>query len=220
MQRGDIYERAKQFYYSNFAPERQKVLQDLATIRDDIQEEERRHAIGNIAYQGVRTVGIGLIIAGVIAAPFTLGGSLVLSGASAAAQVSSVAASAIHKKVKVKKINKMISSAEQSLKNHEKTCSEMYEMFRMLKEYLQSERGQGDDFFRSVPAYSLDDANLASMIATYIGIVVGVGAVLLSVLDLLEINAGKMSDEGEKIQKVINELENQDSEFRNFFEKV
>lgn len=114
----------------------------------------------------------------------------------------------------------MISSAEQSLKNHEKTCSEMYEMFRMLKEYLQSERGQGDDFFRSVPAYSLDDANLASMIATYIGIVVGVGAVLLSVLDLLEINAGKMSDEGEKIQKVINELENQDSEFRNFFEKV
>lgn len=220
MQREDIFERAKHFYYSHFAPERQKVLQDLATIRDDIQEEERRHAIGNIAYQSVKTVSIGLIIAGVIAVPFTLGGSLVLTGASAAARVSSVAASAIHRKVKLEKINKMISNAEQSMRNHEKTCFEMYEWFRMLKEYLQSERGQGDEFLRSVPAYSLDDATLASMIATYIGIVVGVGAVLLSVLNLLEINAGKMSDESEKIQKVIHELETQDSAFRNFFEKV
>lgn len=220
MQREDIFERARQFYYSHFAPERQKVLQDLATIRDDIQEEERRHAIGKIAYQSVRTVGIGLIIAGVIAIPFTLGGSLVLSGASAAAHVSSVAANAIHKKVKVEKINKMISNAEQSLRNHESTCFEMYNLFRMLQEYLQSKRGQGDDFLRSVPAYTLDDATLASKIATYIGIIVGVGAVLLSVLNLLEINAGKMSDESEKIQKVINELESQDSEFRNFFENV
>lgn len=143
---------------------------------------------------------------------------MLLSGASATALASSVAASAIHKKVKVAKIKKMISNAEQSMRNHEKTCFEMYELFRMLKEYLHSERGQGDDFFRSVPAYTLDDATSASKIVTYIGIILGVGAVLLSVLDLLEINAGKMSDESEKIQKVIHELESQDSEFRNFFE--
>lgn len=96
----------------------------------------------------------------------------------------------------------------------------MYKWFRLLQEYLQSKRSQGDDFLRSVPAYTLDDATLALKIATYIGIVVDVGAVILSVFNLLEINAGKMSDESEKIQKVINELETQDSEFRNFFENV
>lgn len=218
MQRSDIYARAKEYYCSMFAPERRNVLQDLACVRDDIQEEERRHAIGNIAYQGVRTAGIGLIVAGIIAAPFTLGGSLILSGASAAATTSSFAASAIHKKVKAKKIKEMIFKAEQSLRKHEDTCLKMHELLRMLNEYLKATGDRDEKYFKSISESLLQDANIPSKIATFVGIVVGVGAVLLSVIDLVEINAGKMSDEALKIQKIINELESQDAEFRKFFE--
>lgn len=220
MQRSDIYEKAKQFYYSTFAPERRKVLQDLASLRDDLQEEERRLAIGNIAYQGVRTVGIGLFVAGIIAAPFTLGGSLILSGTSLAASTSSLAATAIHKKVKAKKVKERISKAEQSLRKHEETCHQMYELLRKLNEYLKSSGDRNESHFRSLSASLLQDANLASVIATSIGIVLGVGSVLLSIIDLVEIDAGKMSEEAVNMQKIIHKLENEDREFRNFFERA
>lgn len=102
MKRMDIYARAKQFYNSKFAPERRNILQDLACVSNDILQHERRLASENIAIQGAQTAGIGLFVAGMIAAPFTLGGSLVLSGVGALATMTSFATTAMHKQVKAR----------------------------------------------------------------------------------------------------------------------
>lgn len=205
MQRIDIYPRTKLFFHSKFAPERRKVLVVLVSIRNDIQEEERRHAIGNAAYKSVGSVGFGLLIAGIIAAPITLGASLALSGASAAASVSSVAASIIHRAVKAKKIKEKISNAQSSLENHEKICFQMYKLFCMLKEDMRSRRGWDDGFLRSIAAISLRDADVDSHIAMYTKTVEGVRVVLSNVPNLIEIDA------------VINQLENDYLFFCRFF---
>lgn len=52
---------------------------------------------------------------------------------------------------------------------------------------------------RLVFVYIFDDVILVLKIVIYIGIIVGVGVVFLSVFNLLEINVGKMFDESEKI---------------------
>lgn len=60
------------------APERMKVINELISLRDDIQKEARIQKIGSVTYSGVGIVGVDLIIAGIIAASFTFGRSLAL----------------------------------------------------------------------------------------------------------------------------------------------
>lgn len=198
MKRMDIYARAKQFYNSKFAPERRNILQDLACISNDILEHERRLARENIAIRGAQTAGIGLFVAGIIAAPFTLGFSLALLGVGAAATTTSFATTAMHKQEKVRTIREVIFRAKQSLKAHDKTCLEMYELLQMLNEYQKSTGDQDERYFSL-----LRDANRPSRIVTF--------------ARNKEINAGKLFDEALKIRRVIDELESQDTKFHTFF---
>lgn len=71
------------------APERMKVINELISLEDDIQKEARIQKIGFVTYSSVGIVGGDLIIAGIIAAPFTFGRSLALSVAGGAATNSS-----------------------------------------------------------------------------------------------------------------------------------
>lgn len=96
MEHIESYVKAKKYFQKTFAPERMKVINELISIRDDIQKETRIQKIGSVTYSSVGIVGGGLIIAGIIAAPFTFGGSLALSVAGAAATISSGVAGVTH----------------------------------------------------------------------------------------------------------------------------
>lgn len=69
---------SKGMFSKKFAPERMKVINELISLRDDIQKEARIQKIGSVTYSGVGIVGVDLIIAGIIAASFTFGRSLAL----------------------------------------------------------------------------------------------------------------------------------------------
>jgi apolipoprotein L len=63
---------------------RKEVIRKLKELRDNIQEEERRHNIGKVTYSSTGIIAAGLTIAGIAAAPFTFGASLELTIAGAA----------------------------------------------------------------------------------------------------------------------------------------
>lgn len=110
-----------------------KVINELISLRDDIQKEARIQKIGSVTYSSVGIVGGGLIIAGIIAAPFTFGGSLALSVAGGAATVSSGVAGVTHNIVKEKKVKSRLVDAQTSLQEHDKNCLKMSTLLVPLK---------------------------------------------------------------------------------------
>lgn len=212
MIRMDIYARAKQFYNSKFVPERRNILQDLFCVRKYILHEGRRHAIANFEFQRAQTAGIGLLVAGIIAAPFTRKCSVCFLGAGISATTTLFAIYAMLKKVRARKIRELIFKAKQSLIEHDKTCLEMYKLLQMLNEYQESTGDQEERYFSL-----LRDFNLPSRIVTFARKIVDIRAVLFGVIIIEEMNAGKIFDEASKILKVIDELGRQNTKFHFFF---
>lgn len=120
-------------HFQTWGPERQKVLEDLKIIRDEVQRQARIHSIGSITYSSVGLVGGALSVAGVIAAPFTFGASLALTVAGAATGVTSGVASVTHGAVRIRKVKQKIEVAKASLEKHNTTCEEMKRMITLLK---------------------------------------------------------------------------------------
>ena len=120
-------------YFQTWGPERQKVLEDLKIIRDEVQRQARIHSIGSITYSSVRIVGGVLSVAGVIAAPFTFGASLALTVAGAVTGVTSGVASVTHGAVRIRKVKQKIKDAKASLEKHNATCDEMKRLIILLK---------------------------------------------------------------------------------------
>lgn len=133
MEHIESYVKAKEYFQNTFAPERMKVINELISLRDDIQKEARIQKIGSVTYSSVGIVGGGLIIAGIIAAPFTFGGSLALSVAGGAATISSGVAGVTHNIVKEKKVKSKLVDARTSLQEHDKKCSKMSTLLVPLK---------------------------------------------------------------------------------------
>lgn len=125
MENIESYVKAKEYFQKTFAPERMKVINELISLRDDIQKEARIQKIGSVTYSGVGIVGGGMAIAGIVAAPFTLGGSLALTAAGVAAGLSSGVAGVTHGIVKVKIVQSKLADAQKSLQEHDRTCSKM-----------------------------------------------------------------------------------------------
>lgn len=133
MEHIESYVKAKKYFQKTFAPERMKVINELISIRDDIQKEARIQKIGSVTYSSVGIVGGGLIIAGIVAAPFTAGGSLALSVAGGAATFSSGVAGVTHNIVKEQKVKSKLVDAQTSLHEHDKNCSKMSTLLVPLK---------------------------------------------------------------------------------------
>lgn len=119
------YVKAKEYFQKIFAPERMKVINELIKVRDDIQKEARIQKTGSITYSSVGIVGGGLVIAGIIAAPFTFGGSLALT-------VTGVVA-ASYSGFKGKMVLSKLVDAQTSLQEHDKSCLKMSTLLVPLK---------------------------------------------------------------------------------------
>lgn len=113
----ESYVKAKEYFQKTFAPERMKVINELISLRDDIQKEARIQKIGSITYSSVGVVGGGMAIVGIVAAPFTAGASLALTAAGVAAGVSSGVAGVTHHVVKVKKVKSKLADAKKVWKS-------------------------------------------------------------------------------------------------------
>lgn len=223
MQNAYIYTRPKHFWELKFEPERRKMIEELKSLRDDIMSQERKQAIGNIAYSTAGFAGLGLAVAGVVAAPFTFGLSLGLSGAGIAASVSSTVAAITHRKVKVKLVDKKLTVAEKSLNEHNKTTSEMISLLVPLVQnidLLQENAGKLEtEVLTSLSSYALEDAKIPRKVVAAIGSLLGVGNVIRSAIHLAEIDIGKLSSEAEMLHEVIIELEREYFIFRKCFVK-
>lgn len=113
----ESYVKAKEYFQKTFAPERMKVINELISLRDDIQKEARIQKIGSITYSSVGVVGGGMAIVGIVAAPFTAGASLALTAGGVAAGVSSGVAGVTHHVVKVKKVKSKLADAKKVWKS-------------------------------------------------------------------------------------------------------
>lgn len=89
MENIESYIKAKEYFLKTFAPERMKVTNELISLRDCIQKETWIQKIGSVTYSSVLVVGRGMAIAEIVAAPFTLWGSLTLTATCVAVGVSS-----------------------------------------------------------------------------------------------------------------------------------
>ncbi|XP_062581753.1 apolipoprotein L3-like [Saccostrea cucullata] len=103
---------------TRFLASRREVIQKLKELRDEIQEEERRRRIGNIAYSSTGVVAGGLTIAGLALIPFTFGASLGLTIAGAAIGAASGIAGISHGIAAHVIIKNKSEEAERLLKEH------------------------------------------------------------------------------------------------------
>lgn len=64
MENIDSYEDAKYFYKKIFAPERQKMINDLTSLRDEIQQEGSMQKSKAVTYSRAGIVGGVLVLGG------------------------------------------------------------------------------------------------------------------------------------------------------------
>ncbi|XP_062617140.1 apolipoprotein L3-like [Saccostrea cucullata] len=132
----DSFRKARN-HFATWAPERLRVLEELRTIRDEIQEQARIQSIGNITYSSVGLIGGGLAIAGIVTAPFTFGTSLALTVAGVATGVTSGVAGVTHGVVKIGIVKKQCNQAKASLEKHDTTCKEMKRLVTLLQKDIE-----------------------------------------------------------------------------------
>lgn len=123
------YDKAKRYFEGVFAPEREKVIRDLMSIRDDVQ--------GVIKFQ--RFANTGYSFAGMLGGCAMLGSLVVTGGASLFATGALIGAysgyaEVGHEVVARSILIKQFGDAETSLREHEFTISEMNKRLLSLKE--------------------------------------------------------------------------------------
>jgi hypothetical protein len=256
-----------------WSAERTRVIAELKSIKDEVQRQAEIHSIGSITYSSVGIVGGGLALAGIIAAPFTLGASLGLTVAGVATGVTSGAAGLTHALVKLGIISSKCSDAKTNLENHGKTSDEMRRLLEELKKdvdkikaYLREKneidvsqtlngikcsggavaltKGVSDLVFNSkavhvyritgnadevakilslnkklaklLPSAVKDVSNGAVKLSakvldviTAIGIIVDLGSLVASAVDLSDMKKGELCDEAKKLAKVIKTLQSE-----------
>ncbi|XP_061182541.1 apolipoprotein L3-like [Saccostrea echinata] len=137
MENRDSFKNA-QNYFETWAPERQRILKELRTIRDEIQQQARIHSIGNITYSIFGIIGGILGIAGIAMAPVTLGTSLILTATGIATGVTSGVAGVTHGIVKIGIVKKQCNHAKASLEKHDTTCKEMKRLVTLLRQDIDT----------------------------------------------------------------------------------
>lgn len=134
----DSVGKAQHFFDEKWAPERRRILKDLKSIKDEVQRQATVQSIGSITYSSVGIVGEGLVIAGIITAPFTLGVSLGLTAAGLATELTSGVAGVIHGAVKFGIVIRQCKNAKTSLMKHNDSCVKMRLLLELLKRDIKS----------------------------------------------------------------------------------
>lgn len=115
--RNDSYKEAKACFIDDVVPGKSKVIEDLDSLKDEIQEEEHTQKIWNILYSLCGFIGGTLTFAALAFAPLaTVGFAL---------GTTSTAASLLHISVKIQMINKRLTYAERSLESFKDVCEDM-----------------------------------------------------------------------------------------------
>lgn len=125
------YDRAKSYLEDVFAPEREKVIRDLESIRDSVQ--------GIIKFQRFANAGYSFV--GILSGCAMLGSLVVTGGASLFATGALIGAysgyaEVGHEVIARSLLIKKFSDAETSLREHELTLSEMNNLLLSLKENI------------------------------------------------------------------------------------
>lgn len=123
------YDRAKSYLEDVFAPEREKVIRDLKSIRDSVQGIIKLQRLGNTGYSFVGILGGYAMLGSILV---TGGASLFAAGALMGAY--SGYAEVGHEVIARSLLIKRFSDAETSLREHELTLSEMNNLLLSLKE--------------------------------------------------------------------------------------
>lgn len=123
------YDKAKSYLEGVFAPEREKIIQDLMSIRNDVQGVVKFQRLANTAYSFVGILGGCVMLGGLLA---TGGASVLVTGAVMGAYSGYVEVG--HELFAKSFLIKKFSDAETSLREHEFTLSEMNERLFSLKE--------------------------------------------------------------------------------------
>lgn len=130
----DSYEDAKYFYKEYFAPERQKLINDLISLRDEIQQEESMQKSKAVTFSRAGIVGGVLVLGGYLVAPLP---SAVLTTCGAVVGVTSFVVNLLYKDRKFNLFEKKIIHAVRSLERYDRLCSEMNEYLLPLKRDIQ-----------------------------------------------------------------------------------
>lgn len=123
------YDRAKSYLEDVFAPEREKVIRDLESIRDSVQGIIKFQRFANTGYSFVGMIGGCAMLGSFVV---TGGASIFATGALIGAY--SGYAEVGHEVVAKSLLIKRFSDAETSLREHELTLSEMNNLLLSLKE--------------------------------------------------------------------------------------
>lgn len=123
------YDRAKSYLEDVFAPEREKVIRDLMSMRDDVQGVIKFQRFANTGYSFVGILGGCAMLGSLVV---TGGASLFATGAlmGAYSGYAEVGHEVVAKSILIKKF----SDAEKSLREHELTLSEMNKLLLSLIE--------------------------------------------------------------------------------------
>lgn len=236
------FQTAERYFHQNWETGQKKAIKKLQEIRDELQEQARILSIGSITYSSVGLVGGGLTIAGIIAAPFTFGVSLGLTVAGIATGVTSGVAGVTHGAVKFGIVKQLCEDAKNTLEEHYVSCQKMRNMLKELQKEVEEENiknkndfiGRANDVARVIklgtaladiiPSAAKDVSKGAAKLSTEalgvlvaIGIVVDLGSLVWNSVDLSNFNKGKLCQEAQKLQEVINQMEREYNDIAKLF---
>lgn len=118
------YGRARKYFLEKFVPERNRVIQVLKNLKDEIQKETINQKIGSMAYSATGALSGGAMLISLLAAPMTGGMSSLMALGFYGGMVSGVADIA-HRGIKWGIVVNLVDNAETTLKNHEITYSNL-----------------------------------------------------------------------------------------------
>lgn len=139
------YKAAYDFFSDTFEPEREKIIEILTSLQNEIQREAEIQKIGSITYSSLGMVGGGLMIGGIILAPISAGASLGFTVVGLSAGLSSSVADIAHGTIKAKIVQQKLNKAQRKLREHEDTCSKMTEVLCPLKRDIELIQKRIDD---------------------------------------------------------------------------
>lgn len=230
------FKQARHFCDETWAPERRKLLEDLKSIKDEVQRQGIIHSIGSITYSSAGIVGGGLAIAGIITAPFTFGASLGLTVAGIATGLTSGVAGYTHTKVKSKIVEKQYTDANTCLIKHYESCKEMIGLLELLeldmktmkfrRDHMESNfkelltdvegvdiAGWVDDIETLLTIGKLHTANSSVHVA--IKIVTNLASLIWNAVELSGYNKGQLCYDAQRLQSVIEKMQQELDNFIN-----
>lgn len=139
------YKAAYDFFSDTFEPEREKIIEILTSLQNEIQREAEIQKIGSITYSSLGMVGGGLMIGGIILAPISAGASLGFTVVGLSAGLSSSVADIAHGTIKAKIVQQKLNKAQRKLREHEDICSKMTEVLCPLKRDIELIQKRIDD---------------------------------------------------------------------------